>query len=70
MDETIQMMTRPFLEALRFLTVIPVPGPSAANQKTIARSLVAFPLVGLVVGAIGASAGYAAHVSFVRRADG
>jgi len=42
-------------EAVRFLTVLPVPGQAATDERSIARSVAAFPLVGLLVG--GASAG-------------
>ena len=47
-------------EAIRFLTVLPVPGPRAADEAGIARSMSMFPLVGLLIGALGAGVGWAA----------
>ncbi|CAN5730515.1 adenosylcobinamide-GDP ribazoletransferase [soil metagenome] len=48
---------RPFGEAIRFLTAFPVPGLPPMDGKSAARSLVAFPLVGVLIGACGAGAG-------------
>jgi len=53
---------RPFGEALRLLTILPTPGLPAADEKTLVRSLAAFPVAGLVVGALGAAAGALADV--------
>lgn len=52
---------QPLGEALRFLTVFPVPGLPPMSEGSIARSMVAFPIVGLVIGAAGAVAGWAAE---------
>jgi len=43
---------RSFLTALRFLTILPVPG--ASDDGRLSRSMAFFPLAGLVVGAIAA----------------
>ncbi len=40
------------LTALRFLTILPVPGTSRVSEKTIGRSTAWYPLVGLLVGAL------------------
>ncbi|MBT4497301.1 MAG: adenosylcobinamide-GDP ribazoletransferase [Gemmatimonadetes bacterium] len=55
---------RSFFEALRFLTAIPVPGLPHADERTIARSMAAFPLVGLVIGLLGALCGWLAWFLF------
>ena len=47
----------PLGEALRLLTILPTPGLPAADEKSVVRSLAAFPLVGLVVGALVAAVG-------------
>ena len=49
-----------FGEALRFLTAIPVPGLPPGDERTIARSMSAFPLVGLLIGGIGTLCGWLA----------
>ena len=41
-----------FLEAIRFLTVLPVPMGPAPSAKAMARSIVYFPLVGALLGAV------------------
>ena len=41
-----------FLTAWRFLTVIPLPGEAATDAERLASSLVYYPLVGLMIGAI------------------
>jgi adenosylcobinamide-GDP ribazoletransferase len=51
---------RPIGEALRFLTVLPVRGLPPITEAGIVRSMVAFPLVGLLIGAGGASVGLVA----------
>ena len=48
---------QPLGEALRFLTMLPVPGLPPMKEATVARAMVAFPLVGLFIGACGAGAG-------------
>ena len=47
----------PLGEALRFLTALPVPGLPPMTEAGIVRSMAAFPLVGLVIGAGGAAVG-------------
>ncbi len=51
---------QPLGEALRFLTALPVPGLPPMSEASIVRSMAAFPLVGLIIGAGGAAAGWAA----------
>jgi len=51
---------RPLGEALRFLTLLPVPGLPSDAPPRLARCAVAFPLVGLLVAAGGVGAGLAA----------
>ena len=51
-------------EAVRFLTVLPVPGQAATDERVIARSMAAFPLAGLLVGGLSAGAGWLAHGLF------
>lgn len=43
-------MVQNFFAALRFLTVLPVPGSRHDSAETLAASVVFFPLVGLLVG--------------------
>lgn len=50
-------LLRPLGEALRFLTAAPVRGLPPMSEAGIARSMVAFPLVGLLIGGFGAGAG-------------
>jgi len=40
------------LEAIRFLTILPLPMGQASWERAVARSIVYFPLVGALVGAI------------------
>ena len=40
------------LAALRFLTILPLPGGGAADERTLGRATGWYPLAGLVVGAI------------------
>jgi len=42
----------PFLVALQFLTRVPVPLSGVASRETIGRSLLYYPLVGLVLGIV------------------
>jgi len=51
-------------EAVRFLTILPVPGRAATDERVIARSMAAFPLVGLLVGGLSAGGGRLAHELF------
>jgi len=41
-----------FLEAIRFLTILPVPGKRASSERALARSVVYFPVVGALLGAL------------------
>lgn len=47
----------PLGEALRFLTLLPVPGLPPSSEQRVARSLAAFPLAGLVIGLLLAGVG-------------
>lgn len=47
-------------EALRFLTIIPVPGLPPASAEAIPRAIPYFPAVGLVLGALLVAAGWIA----------
>ncbi len=42
----------PFGEALRFLTIVPIPGLPPMSETSIARAIPLFPFVGLVIGAL------------------
>lgn len=59
-------MLTSFFEALRFLTVIPAPfgAPVSAEafDRNIARAMAWFPIVGLLIGAIGAAAGWLGEI--------
>jgi adenosylcobinamide-GDP ribazoletransferase len=44
-----------FLAALRFLTCFPVPGSWGSAEEDLARSVPCFPLVGLLLGGLGAA---------------
>jgi adenosylcobinamide-GDP ribazoletransferase len=41
-----------FLAALRFLTIIPIPGRRRISSEELGRSIVYFPVVGLIIGLI------------------
>lgn len=45
-------MIKPFLVAVQFLTRLPVPLSTPAAEKTIGYSLLFYPLVGLMIGAL------------------
>lgn len=47
-----------FLAALRFLTICPVPGSWGSAEEDLARSVPCFPLVGLLLGGLGAAAAW------------
>lgn len=49
---------RPFLAALQFLTVFPLPTSLCLVEKDLERSPVCFPLVGLLLGALAAALDY------------
>lgn len=48
-----------FFAAIKFLTILPVPGSWNGDEKALARSVPCFPLVGLLVGFIAAILDYA-----------
>ncbi len=48
---------RRFLAAIRFLTVLPVPGTIGSAEGDLAGSVPLFPIVGLLLGAVAAAAG-------------
>ncbi len=45
------------LAAIQFLTVIPVPSRFQAQERDLRRSIICFPIVGLILGAIAAGMG-------------
>ncbi len=45
---------KPFLAAVRFLTVVPVPGTWGTAEADLARSVPFFPVIGLVLGCVAA----------------
>jgi adenosylcobinamide-GDP ribazoletransferase len=47
-----------FFAAIKFLTVLPVPGGWEGDEKILARSVPYFPLVGLLIGLIAAAFDY------------
>lgn len=51
-------------EAVRFLTILPWPGLPASDPARLARSVAAFPLAGLLVGACATGAGCGAEWLF------
>ena len=50
------------MEAVRFLTVLPVPASMHFDSRMAARSVGAFPTVGLIIGLIAAAVGWVAHL--------
>ena len=48
-----------FFAAMQFLTILPVPSSLSGGEKTLARSIFYFPLVGLMIGLIAAAFDYA-----------
>jgi adenosylcobinamide-GDP ribazoletransferase len=48
-----------FFAAIKFLTVLPVPGGWGGDEKTLARSVPYFPLAGLLIGLLAAGFDYA-----------
>ncbi len=51
---------RGLLAAVRFLTILPIPGGYGAEETELARSVPFFPVVGLLLGALAASVAWAA----------
>jgi adenosylcobinamide-GDP ribazoletransferase len=49
---------KPLLAALRFLTIVPVPGNWGTAEVDLARSIVWFPVVGLLLGVVAAGLAY------------
>jgi adenosylcobinamide-GDP ribazoletransferase len=47
-------------EAMRFLTILPVPGKPAMSELAVVRAMVAFPLVGAIIGGLVAGAWWGA----------
>jgi adenosylcobinamide-GDP ribazoletransferase len=45
-----------FFAAIRFLTIVPVPGRWTGGEKALARSVAFFPFVGVMIGGVGAGA--------------
>ena len=45
-------MIQPFLVALQFLTQLPVRFDAQPSNKIIGRSLLCYPLIGLIIGAL------------------
>lgn len=54
----------PFGEALRFLTVLPIPGLPAMSEESIARAIPFFPSAGIVIGLVLALAGWLSGLFF------
>jgi adenosylcobinamide-GDP ribazoletransferase len=50
----------PLGEALRFLTILPIPGLPPASERGIGRAIACFPLAGAVIGALLAGLGLGA----------
>jgi adenosylcobinamide-GDP ribazoletransferase len=48
-------MMKPLLAAVRFLTIVPIPGSWGAAEEDLARSVPFFPLIGLLLGAAAAA---------------
>ncbi|KAA3627688.1 MAG: adenosylcobinamide-GDP ribazoletransferase [Proteobacteria bacterium] len=56
-------MLQPFLLALQFLTRLPIPLPGNIEPEVQGRSVIAYPLVGLVIGLLVAIPAYVASAS-------
>src|SRR5262245_28740050 len=50
----------PLGEALRFLTILPIPGLPQMSEASIGRAIAYFPLAGAIIGALLAGLGLAA----------
>lgn len=59
---------RQALLALQFLTVLPVPSPSRVEEGDLPRSMVFYPFIGALIGAISALAGLACATFFSAQA--
>jgi adenosylcobinamide-GDP ribazoletransferase len=51
---------RQFLAAIRFLTILPMPGRAGTHEDDLAGSVPYFPLIGLLLGGIAAAVAWAA----------
>ena len=54
---------KPLFAAIRFLTILPIPGDWGTAEEDLARSVPWFPVIGLLLGAIAAAAAWG--LSFV-----
>lgn len=54
----------PLIEALRFLTLLPLPGRPASTEAGIARSLAWFPVAGLLIGLLLLPVGWLAGLAW------
>ena len=54
---------RGLLAAVRFLTILPVPGTCGAGKEDLARSVPFFPIVGLLLGTLTAAAAWTASLA-------
>jgi len=50
MNETPARSVNGFIEAIRFLTIIPLPGIPPMDEQSVARAIPWFPIAGLVIG--------------------
>jgi adenosylcobinamide-GDP ribazoletransferase len=50
---------RSFLAAMRFLTILPIPGGQGTAEDDLARSVPWFPVIGLVLGSVAAAVAWA-----------
>jgi adenosylcobinamide-GDP ribazoletransferase len=54
----------PFGEALRFLTILPIPGLPPMSEASIARAIPFFPAAGTVIGAVLVAVGWLSGLAF------
>lgn len=52
------------IEALRFLTILPMPGTPANSERSIAAAIPWFPIAGLVIGAVLLPIGWLAEIGW------
>ena len=53
-------MIKHLAEALRFLSILPIPGKPALSEQALVRSMVAFPLAGTLIGGLVAATWFGA----------